>query len=74
MTFVHAATKSATNLSPASSLAYTSASARSSELEANTRSLRVATQLRPSAVTPRKACEPGSSGVQVVPSSSRFTK
>src|SRR5690606_4257907 len=41
MTFTHAATKSCTNLSCASSLAYTSARARSSELEPKTRSFRV---------------------------------
>jgi hypothetical protein len=42
MTFVHAATKSCTNFSPASSLAYTSEMARSCELEPNTRSTAVA--------------------------------
>ena len=42
MTLTHAATKSSTNFPWASSCAYTSARARSTELEPNTRSLAVA--------------------------------
>ena len=45
MTFVQAATKSLTNFSFASSAAYTSATARSSEFEPKTRSTRLPVHL-----------------------------
>src|SRR5579863_4698586 len=45
ITLTHAATKSCKNCSCASELPYTSASARSTELEPNTRSTRVAVHL-----------------------------
>src|SRR5690606_37671952 len=71
MTWLHAATKSVTNLVLASSLAYTSATARSSEFEPNTRSARVPVQ-RPSAETNRVLVS--SAGFHCVSLSSRLTK
>ena len=62
-----AATKSATNFSFASSLAYTSARARSSELEPKMRSTLVPVQTTsPAALRPSNAFASEATGVHVV--------
>ncbi len=76
ITLSQAATKSFTNFSCASSLAYTSAIARSSELEPNTRSARVAVHFGvPLARSlPRYNSWSSDIAFQAVPISRRFTK
>src|SRR5690606_40141393 len=76
ITLVQAATKSFTNFSLESSQAYTSAIARSSELEPKIKSARVPVHLKVSEALwrPSKIRSSSPTVFQVVPKSRRFTK